>query len=195
MSFIFSVCMFYLSFFPLWLSIVFIDIKSIIQNSSNLWTEWSSLICMTIGFVMSWSVLWYTIHTKSIGTHTFILKEAKEEKIISTEFLLSYVLPLFAFDFTKWDQVVLFLIFYITMNFLCIRHNYFSVNIVLEFLNYRFYNCVIENEDKIQIETRIISRNRLNILLGQSLNLKSINNEYRIDFSEEGDRGLANKLS
>ena len=131
MSFIFSVCMFYLSFFPLWLSIVFIDIKSIIQNSSNLWTEWSSLICMTIGFVMSWSVLWYTIHTKSIGTHTFILKEAKEEKIISTEFLLSYVLPLFAFDFTKWDQVVLFLIFYITMNFLCIRHNYFSVNIVL----------------------------------------------------------------
>ena len=138
---------------------------------------------------MSWSVLWYTIHTKSIGTHTFILKEAKEEKIISTEFLLSYVLPLFAFDFTKWDQVVLFLIFYITMNFLCIRHNYFSVNIVLEFLNYRFYNCVIENEDKIQIETRIISRNRLNILLGQSLNLKSINNEYRIDFSEEREIG------
>lgn len=195
MSFIFSASMFYLSFFPLWLSIIFIDIKSIIQDSSNVWTEWISLICIIIGIVISWSVLWYTINTKSIGTHIFILKEAKEEKIISTEFLLSYVLPLFAFDFTKWDQVVLFLIFYITMSFLCIRHNYFSVNIILEFLNYRFYNCVIESEDKIQIETKIISRNRLNILQGQSLSLKSINNEYRIDFSEEKDRRLADQLS
>ena len=102
----------------------------------------------------------FYFHEKSIGTHTYVLKEVEEEKIISTEFLLSYVLPLFAFDFTKWDQVILFLIFYITMSFLCIRHNHFSVNIVLEFLHYRFYNCVIENDDKIRIDTKIISKNR-----------------------------------
>lgn len=184
MSFIFSMSMFYLSFFPLWVSVLFIDVKNIIQSGNNLWTEWISIICILFGMIISWIVLCFYFHEKSIGIHTYVLKEAEEEKIISTEFLLSYVLPLFAFDFTKWDQVILFLIFYITMSFLCIRHNHFSVNIVLEFLHYRFYNCVIENDDKIRIDTKIISKNRLNILQGQYLRLKSINNEYRIDFSE-----------
>ena len=138
MSFIFSMSMFYLSFFPLWVSVLFIDVKNIIQSGNNLWTEWISIICILFGMIISWIVLCFYFHEKSIGTHTYVLKEAEEEKIISTEFLLSYVLPLFAFDFTKWDQVILFLIFYITMSFLCIRHNHFSVNIVLEFLHYRF---------------------------------------------------------
>ena len=37
---------------------------------------------------------------------------AQEEKTITAEFLLSYILPLFTFDFRTWDGVFLFLIFY-----------------------------------------------------------------------------------
>lgn len=58
------------------------------------------------------------------------------------EYLLSYILPLFAFDFTVWNGVVLFLIFFTILGFLCIKHNYFSVNIILEMAEFRFYNCI-----------------------------------------------------
>lgn len=53
MSFIFSTSMFYLSFFPLWVSILFIDVKNIIQGGNNLWTEWISIICILIGMIIS----------------------------------------------------------------------------------------------------------------------------------------------
>mgnify|MGYP000320977530 FL=1 len=61
--------------------------------------------------------------------------------MITAEYLLSYILPLFAFDFTKWDEVVKFLIFFLTFGYLCIKHNSFSVNIVLELLGYKMYDC------------------------------------------------------
>lgn len=44
--------------------------------------------------------------------------------MITAEYLLSYILPLFAFDFTKWDEVVKFLIFFLTFSYLCIRHGH-----------------------------------------------------------------------
>ena len=107
-----------------------------------------------------------------------------KEKTITAEYLLSYILPLFAFDFTQWSQVVLFLIFYLTLGFLCIRHNYFSVNIVLEIARFRFYTCTVENEDGQRLEQRIISHRRLNGCIGDFLYLKSLNNEYKLDIQQ-----------
>ena len=112
------------------------------------------------------------------------LMSAKEEKTITAEYLLSYILPLFAFDFTQWSQVVLFLIFYLTLGFLCVRHNYFSINIILEITNFRFYVCKVENEDGQIMEQRIISHRRLNGCVGETLCLKSINNEYKLDIQQ-----------
>ena len=39
MSKLFSFSLYYISFAPLWISVLFIDIKSCIENSSDLWTE------------------------------------------------------------------------------------------------------------------------------------------------------------
>ena len=58
-----------------------------------------------------------------------------------------------------------------------IRHNYFSVNIVLEIAGFRFYTCTVENEDGQRLEQRIISHRRLNGCIGDFLYLKSLNNE------------------
>lgn len=102
---------------------------------------------------------------------------------MTAEYLLSYILPLFAFDFTVWNGVVLFLIFFTTLGFLCIKHNYFSVNIILEIAEFRFYNCILKNEDGIESEQIIISRRRLTGCIGEELYLKALNNEYKLDIT------------
>lgn len=65
-----------------------------------------------------------------------------------------------------------------------IRHNYFSVNIVLEIARFRFYTCTVENEDGQRLEQRIISHRRLNGCIGDFLYLKSLNNEYKLDIQQ-----------
>ena len=83
-------------------------------------------------------------------------------------YLISYILPLFAFDFTLWDEVVEFMIFFIVLGFLCIYHNNFSVNIILELLQYRFYECSLLNADNIEVEKVIISKDYKNASTAKS---------------------------
>lgn len=182
MSLIFSVSMFFLSFMPLWISVLFIEIMSLLNETENLWTEWIAVFTICIAFVISLVILLMTLKNKNDDTYQeYILISAKEEKTISVEFLLSYILPLFAFDFTKWQEVVLFMIFYLTLGWLTIKHNRFTVNLILEFLGYRVYECVIKNADSREIETKVISKNLLVVEVGNEITLDSINNEFRIN--------------
>lgn len=71
--------------------------------------------------------------------------------------------------------------FFSTLGFLCIKHNYFSVNIVLELAGFKFYTCTLINEDNIEIESSIISRRELAAKKGDALYLKSLNNEYKLN--------------
>lgn len=185
MSRIFSLSLYHTSFAPLWISILFIDIKSCIENQSNRWTELISIGCILISCFIALTVLMVALCTNGKeGATPHKIISATEEKTITSEYLLSYILPLLAFDFTQWSQVVLFLIFYLTLGFLCIRHNYFSVNIILEVANFRFYFCTIENEDGKILKQRILSHRRLNGCVGEMLYLKSLNNEYKLDIQQ-----------
>ncbi len=65
-----------------------------------------------------------------------------------------------------------------------IRHNYFSVNIVLEIAGFRFYTCTVENEDGQRLEQRMIRHRRLNGCIGDFLYLKPLNNEYKLDIQQ-----------
>ena len=53
MSVLFSCSMFFLSFTPLWTSIIFIDVVSILTNEHNLWTERISIFCIVLSFIFS----------------------------------------------------------------------------------------------------------------------------------------------
>lgn len=182
MSKIFSLSLYHTSFAPLWISILFIDIKSCIENTSNRWTEYISIGCILISCLIALIVLRMVLRTDGKeGTIPQIIVSVTEEKTIAAEYLLSYILPLFAFDFTQWSQVVLFMIFYLTLGFLCVRHSYFSINIILEMAKFRFYICRVENEDGQVFEQRILSRRKLTGCIGEELYLKSINNEYKLD--------------
>ena len=115
------------------------------------------------------------------GCTRFFVKDAADDKTITSEYLLSCILPLLAFDFTKWDQVVLFLIFFIALGFLCIRHNHFNANILLEMLTYSVFTCELVDDDKNVVQRKIISCKTLNAHKGEYVYLKSFNNEIKLD--------------
>ncbi len=186
MAILFKYSLFFLSFAPLWISITFVDVKSILAGSNSLCTEYISIACIIIASFISAIVLFSQLKSQGReGSQEHTLIGVREEKAITAEYLLSYILPLFVFNFTLWEQVVLFLIFFVTLAFLCIRHNYFSINIVLEIVGYRFFQCEIENEDKIKTERIIISKQKLNGCKGSEIWIKSLNNEYSLDVSRK----------
>lgn len=189
MSLVTSFSLFFLSFAPLWISILFIDIRSVLENQSEILTEKYSIVVILILSLVSFLILkrFFNKEDKS-GAQEFVIETVEEEKTITSEYLLSYILPLFAFDFTVWHQVVLFIIFFSVLAFLCIKHNYFSVNIVLELLGYRFYKCVLQNEDRKQISRVIVSKERLLNQKAEKILVRPVNNEYSIDITEWNNR-------
>ena len=181
MSLFIVISLFITSFFPLWISIIFIDVKSIIYNGSNLYTEIISIIAIVIVNFFSIIALCNWIKREPITSEEMKISYACENKTISSEYLLAYILPLFAFDFTQWDSVVLFLIFFITLGYICVKHNNFSVNILLEILKYNVYDCKIKTEENdLEIERKIISKTNLSKYRGRIIRIENLNNEYSI---------------
>lgn len=186
MSAITGFSMFFLSFCPLWISVLFVDIKSICEGNPNIWTEIISISLLLIVSIIALIVLKCELNPRNTSNQQeFRIVSAKEEKMITAEYLLSYILPLFAFDFTVWDEVVLFLIFFLVFAFLSIRHNYFSVNILLELLRYRFYSCELENEDNVSVSKIIVCQETLSAQIGDVIFVHAINNEYSVKISEK----------
>ncbi len=177
--------MYYLSFFPLWLTILFIDIKSLIDGGADKWTEIIGLAGIIIVFFISALILFMKFYVSDDEKYTFTIQDAKESKTITADFLLTYILPLIAFDFRQWDEVVKFLIFFFTLGYLCIRHSYLSTNILLEFMNYRMYDCKLLNGDYKEVKRIIISKNILTIKKGEYVQVKILNNEYFLDLYDK----------
>lgn len=181
MSKIFSLSLYFISFTPLWISVIFIDLKSIFTSKVSLYTEYISLFCIVVGVAISLLCIRSNLKKHTLeGTSLVTLQKSVKQKTITSEFLLSYILPLFAFDFTLWDNVILFLIFFTTFGYLCIKHNYFSANIVLEILNYNIYFCNVENTDKTNLDITIISRDELSLCKGEKISIKALNNDFNL---------------
>lgn len=182
MSLILSFSLFYLSFTPLWISVIFVDVMSIVKNSPTIWTEKISITLILVVFIMSLFLLLRVLKNRNgDNIEKYTLKSAYEEKSITVEYLLSYILPLFAFDFTTWEGVVLFVIFFATLGFLCIKHNFFCVNIVLELFNYSFFRCELVNNDKVTISKIVISKGKLSGKIKKEICAKAFDNEYFLD--------------
>ena len=182
MSLILSFCIFYLSFTPLWISVVFVDIMSIVKCSPTIWTEKISIVLILIVFILSMLFLYFGLKGRNgDNVEKYTLKSAYEEKSITVEYLLSYILPLFAFDFTTWEGVALFAIFFATLGFLCIKYSFFCVNIVLELFNYSFYRCELINDDQVTISKIVISKKKLSGKIKNEICAKAFDNEYFLD--------------
>ncbi len=185
MSKLFSFGLFFSSFLPLWISIAAVDIINLHNEEIHTYTELISLFVIIILLVVSLIILWFALRIpkkyKGENTIKYTITEISEEKSITSEYLLSYILPLFAFDFTHWKDVVLFLIYFGFLAFLCIRHSHFSVNIVLELCGYRFYNSNLLSTDKVGVTYMVVSRRKLNSSKGQEIYIRPIDQEHVLD--------------
>ena len=180
-----SFSMYFLSFVPLWLTVLFIDIKSLVEGGGDKWTEIIGITGILLGLLISTIILFAKLFVSDDEKYTLTIQDANESKTITAEYLLSYILPLFAFDFTQWDEVVKFLIFFLIFGFLCIRHNNFSVNIILEIMHYRMYDCNLMNTDGKAVDRIVISKNILSTSKGKDIEVKIFNNDYYLDLNDK----------
>ncbi len=183
-----SFSLYFLSFVPLWITVLFINIKSLIMKSQNPYTEFFSIIFIILFGAISLLIVKESFSISEKDTvEKFEITTVNECKTITVEFLLSYILPLFAFDFTLWDETVEFLIFFFILAYLSIKHNVFSVNIILEWSGYKLYDCTLKNNDDATIDKIIVSKNVLRTCTGKHIKIKALNNDFVLDcgFEEE----------
>lgn len=182
---IFQMSMYYLSFAPLWILVFLTDIFSICDNDKYLVTEYISIVLILFFMVIAVRRMRNKLNSKnSDNVKCICLEEVQEEKFLVAEFLMSFIFPMFAFDFTNHQGAVLFLVFFIIFDWLCIKHNYFCVNVVLEVMGYKIYNCKYKNEDNELVEKKILSKKYLKKNVGEKIRVRYLNNEYVLDCTE-----------
>ena len=179
---LFKLAMFITSFSPLWITVLFINVLSIIKNDSNLWTEYLGIISIIMINLISILIVFKSmasIQPSEYKSYTVI--EAEQEKGITSEFLLSYVLPLFAFNFTEWDGVVQFLIYFNVLAFLCVRNNNVYANLVFEIKKYKFYSCELQwkaEPNTKPIQAMVISKNNIYSQKGNTIEVAPLNKPF-----------------
>ena len=180
MPILFLMSMFFLSFAPLWFCIVCIEVKSLAGGTNDPYTEWIALGVIT--FVLFSSVV-VTIKTlrkpTTQNTEEYMVVAAEKDTVSTTTYLLSNALPLFAFDFTQWFDMVQFMIVFGFLAVLCLLHYRCDSNVCLELVGYRLYKCSLHNEsgDKKGI-TILIRRKQLNV--NDEVVIRRLNDELYI---------------
>lgn len=109
--------------------------------------------------------------------------EAKQEKSLTSEFLLSYMLPLFVFNFTIWNGAIQFLIYFVVLAFLCYRNNNVYANLIFEFWGYKFFDCKLQCASELNlspIQVILISKNNICAQKGNTIEVASLNKPYYI---------------
>ena len=183
MANLFLVSLFHASFAPLWISILIKDYFSWQEELSDKRIIFISAIIIVVLFLFSLIIIWLTLSTKDKDIFTtYEILSAEEENSLTSEFLLSYILPLFTFDFGTKEGLILFAVFYLTIGFLCYRHNAFTTSIVLELLGYRFYTCELKEElENVVIKKKVVSNKNLSMYILKNVQLCSINDEYEFE--------------
>jgi len=69
---------------------------------------------------------------------------ARKSTSLVTDFLLFYILPMIAFNFSNLRDILLFLIYFAFIAFLSIRNGNVYTNVLFEFMDYKAYKCDVE---------------------------------------------------
>lgn len=185
MSILFLMSMFFLSFVPLWICVICIEAKSLIDGTACPYTEW--IFIGLIAFVTLISILSVVKTLKNQGTpdiDEYVVITAEKDTVSTTGYLLSNALPLLAFDFTQYFDCIQFLIIFGFLAVLCLMHYRCDSNICLELAGYRLYKCKLHGkfEDKEEIAV-LIRRKQLNTndeIIMQKLNDELYIGTYKI---------------
>ena len=182
-------CFLYLSFLPLWLSISVRYIVNFVETKGKIHFLFSFLLILIfLLFIFSCYVVYDGLKEGNKDSKTgkyFKILLIKEEKSLTLEYILSYVLPLIAFDFQKPDDAILFLIYFASISFLSVKHHIFSPNFFLELLGYSFYQCTLkEKATGIIIKKMVISKEYILNFKEKTITVYDINNDYTIFYKD-----------
>ena len=178
---LFQWSMYFLSYVPLWVCVIFQEVMSIIHGTESPWIEWVSIIVLPISMVLAALSIKKKFRVSKTSTQKFEIEAAQEEKFATAEFLATFIIPLFAFDFTTWEGMTLFSIFFFCFGFLCYRHNYFCTNIVLDLMKYRVYDCTLVDSNEVEVKKKVISKRDLSLSKGTYIYARGLNNDYSFD--------------
>ena len=210
--------MFFTSFLPLWLSIVICDIWSLVEDGRKAVTsleEFPTSIQQIVEMVKEFlfghlievvSVLILVVYSIVCIWHINKIirdQEASKNKLegsvkvarrankLSAEFLLAYILPMIAFDYSTWKGIVLFLIYFSVLSFLCVRNNNVYTNIFFELKGYKMYECDIECKilDKTfeYTDCLVMSKQNLVQALPRKINYFDFDNYIYIEIGVDND--------
>lgn len=198
------------SFLPLWVSIFITDLWSVVEKTIKAWNKatkfWRNILEMLkinaipIIFILIITVLCLIACIKinkflkinkpqnnNNGTITNIRKNSS----LSAEFLIAYILPMLVFNFTSLLHIVLFILYFSILAFLCIRNNHVYVNIFLELKGYKLYTADIEflviNKPHKYIDSLIISKNDLVGADDEKIIFYDFDNKIYIDLTEDNN--------
>lgn len=181
--------MFFTSFLPLWGSIIISDLWNIGSIAVSYFTSQEIAkmheLDIILGFMWRIKIEAITVifliayiaisiqqinhviqeQNKANNPPRGVIIKAKRANKLSAEFLLAYILPMIAFDYGDLRNIVLFLVYFFVLSFLCVRNSNVYTNIFLEFKGYRMYECDIEcgvvNGTHLYTDSLIISKNNL----------------------------------
>lgn len=204
--------MFVTSFIPLWISIIIFDIWDLVDYAITSYPKEGesleklfSFTCGNIIQIISIIVIIIGVAFSIHGINKFLrdrensrqnptgtILKAKKANKLSSEFLLAYILPLIAFDFSDLKSIALFLTYFAILAYLCIRNNNIYTNIMLEFKKYRIYSCDIQrpapgNQTIIYYESLIISKEDLTSLENKKVKYWDCDNYIYIHIKESND--------
>lgn len=108
---------------------------------------------------------------------------------LSSEFLLAYVLPMVSFDFLAIRDIILFIIYFITLAIICLKNNNVYTNIFLELYGFNLYECDLTRKViDVDIEYKgalIISRLDLTQPGNSNIDYYDFDNYVYINLKEE----------
>ena len=186
------------SFIPLWVSVLFLLAWDVLPFSYSsfacLFKAKGSVlilaaIIMSIAVVSIIAVIRFIVlkrkPNESSGTGKIIA--ARKSSTLVTDFLLTYIMPLIAFDFTSIRDIVLFFVYFALIAFLNIRNGNVYTNILFEFMGYRVYVCDIERNVAGRMheykDCTVISRKSLTGRIEQDFTFYDFDNDIYIDLS------------
>lgn len=201
--------LFFTSFIPLWISILIINIWKSVDWIINEVKEDLSFIDSIVGFlkfnylsVVLILGITLALLISIINLNKFLenkkkeknkpkckILEAKHSSNLTADFILSYILPMIAFDFTSLLDVILFSIYFSVLAFICIRNNNVYINFLFEIKGYRMYNCKLQcirvNTNVEYSDCLVISKKRLDSDVNNSFDYWDFENKIYIDITQD----------
>ncbi len=208
MNMIFKISMFITSFLPLWISIIFVSCWEIVDYAIKNWCSCIKITENIIEIIKNNAVQFIVLLTALLVPFlcmvslSFFLKSkrktenkpvanvenVKKANKLTSEFLLAYILPMIAFDFSSTKDIILFLIYFFVLAILCIGNNNIYTNIFLEMKKYKLYECNVErtvlSEKTMYENTLVISKLDLTEPINKKIEYYDFENYIYINLKE-----------